>query len=119
MSTIYGTDGNVYETGIRGTNSEPLMNKEEFENQSIRDLIFNPILYKEYPYHYVKENKIIFSKLPILEPSLEEEIKYKQLKSNWNMLKEWLNNFHKLSEFEQWEIVKKIQELEQGSDNNE
>lgn len=58
--------------------------QEEFENQSIRDLIFNPILYKEYPYHYVKENKIIFSKLPILEPSLEEEIKYKQLKDNWN-----------------------------------
>lgn len=63
------------------------MNREEFENQSIRDLIFNPILYEEYSYHYVKENKIIFSKLPILEPSLEEEIKYKQLKSNWSELK--------------------------------
>lgn len=41
-----------------------------------------------------------------------------KLKDNWNNLKEWLNNFHKISEFEQWEIVKKMQEIE-GSDNNE
>lgn len=41
----------------------------------------------------------------------------KQLKDNWNKLKKWLNSFHKLSEFEQWEIVNKITELE-GSDSN-
>lgn len=38
----------------------------------------------------------------------------KKLKDNWNKLKEWLNTFHKLSEFEQWEIVKKMQELEKS-----
>ncbi len=43
----------------------------------------------------------------------------RSLKDNWNKLKEWLNNFHKSSEFEQWEIVNKMQELEQGSDSNE
>lgn len=42
----------------------------------------------------------------------------KQLKDNWNKLKEWLNAFHKLSEFEQWEIVKKMQELERGDNND-
>lgn len=40
-------------------------------------------------------------------------------KENWNKLKMWLNNFHRLSGFEQWEIVNKMQELERGSDNNE
>lgn len=49
---------------------------------------------------------------------LQEE--NKQLKNNWNELKEWLNNFHKLlSEYEQWEIVNKMQELEKGSDSDE
>ena len=38
------------------------------------------------------------------------------LEDNWDKLKEWLNNFHKSSEFEQWEIVNKMQKLEQGSD---
>ena len=38
-------------------------------------------------------------------------------KENWNKLKMWLNNFHRLSGFEQWEIVNKMQELERGSDN--
>ena len=56
------------------------MNKEEFENQSLRDLIFNPMLYVEYPYYYVEENKIIFSKVPVLKPSLAEEFKYEQIK---------------------------------------
>ena len=41
------------------------MNKK----QSIRDLIFNPMLYTEYPYHWEEQNedgttKIIFSKKP-------------------------------------------------------
>lgn len=34
-------------------------------------------------------------------------------KENWNKLKMWLNSFHRLSAFEQWEIVNKMQELEQ------
>lgn len=100
------------------------MNKEEFENQPIRDLIFDPMLYKEYPYHYAKENKIIFSKLPILEPSLEEEIKYKQLKSNWNDLKQDIGyELLKLREPNEYNeglcnafnyINNKMQELEEG-----
>ena len=51
----------------------------------------------------------------LLKSNVEEN---KQLKDNWNKLKMWLNNFHRLSTFEQWEIVNKIQELEQGSDSN-
>lgn len=39
------------------------------EKQSIRDLIFNPMLYFEYPYHWIEQNNdgtttIIFSKKP-------------------------------------------------------
>ena len=39
------------------------------KNQSIRDLIFDPILYVEYPYHWEEQNEngttsIIFSKNP-------------------------------------------------------
>lgn len=57
-------------------------------------------------------------------PKLKEKIKQlqqenKQLKDNWNKLKEWLNSFYKYSEFEQWEIVKKIQELESENEENE
>lgn len=48
----------------------------------------------------------------LLKANVEEN---KKLKDNWNKLKEWLNNFHKSSEFEQWEMVNKMQELE-GSD---
>lgn len=63
----------------------------------------------EYTIGIVEHNRIISEK--------NKEIH--QLKDNWNKLKEWLNNFHKSSEFEQWEIVKKMQELEQGSDSDE
>ena len=39
------------------------------KNQSIRDLIFNPMLYTEYPYHWEEQKEdgttsIIFSKKP-------------------------------------------------------
>lgn len=49
------------------------------ENQSIRDLIFNPILYSEYPYQYKKKKDdgttiFTFSKKPIISPSLVERI---------------------------------------------
>ena len=48
----------------------------------------------------------------------------KQLKDNWNKLKEWASNFYK-SEEVGWAgcgmryTLEKIQELEQGSDSNE
>ena len=54
------------------------------------------------------------------DPTYEQlQQENKQLKDNWNKLKEWLNNFHKSIEFAQWEIVNKMQELEQRSDSNE
>ncbi len=56
---------------------------KDLENQSLRDLIFNPLLYSEYPYRYEDKNEdgtttITFSKVPILKPSLEDEINYKK-----------------------------------------
>ena len=70
--------------------------------------------------HLQQENKKLNGAIQtydiLLKANVEEN---KQLKDNWNKLKEWLNNFHKSSEFEQWEIVKKMQELEQGSDSDE
>lgn len=73
----------------------------------------------------LKENKQLKERIEYLERSnnrredtiLEQRQEISDLEDNWNKLKEWLNNFHKSSEFEQWEIVKKIQELEQGSDS--
>ena len=65
----------------------------------------------------ISRAKCIANKYINLVEKLQQE--NKQLKDNWNKLKEWLNVFHKLSEFQQWEIVDKMQELEQGSDNNE
>ena len=57
------------------------------KNQSLRDLIFDPTLYTEYPYFYQKYNEdgtktFIFSKTPILEPALEDEEKYKKVNVN-------------------------------------
>lgn len=51
----------------------------------------------------------------VQEYNIDELLSYKE---NWNKLKMWLNNFHRLSAFEQWEIVNKMQELE-GSDSND
>ena len=67
------------------------------------------------------EMEDITKTLELDENTLFDDVKVyaRSLKDNWNKLKEWLNNFHKSSEFEQWEIVKKMQELEQGSDSNE
>lgn len=47
------------------------------KNQSVRDLLFNPLLHSEFPYRYTKENKdgtvtITFSKNPKIEPSIVE-----------------------------------------------
>ena len=39
-----------------------------------------------------------------------------KLQNNWNELKKWLESNHKYSEFAVWEIVNKMQELEQGKD---
>lgn len=51
--------------------------------------------------------------------SVEIQARNRKLKDNWNKLKMWLNNFHRLSTFEQWEIVNKMQELEQGGNVDE
>lgn len=58
-----------------------------------------------------------YDKETLKDMVLELQEENKQLKDNWHMLKKWLNNFHKLSEFEQWEIVNKIQELEEGNNH--
>lgn len=62
------------------------------KNQSVRDLIFNPLLYTEYPYHWQDENgTIIFSKKPRFTLAQEIEIK--------NKIKE-INIFDKYNIFE-------------------
>ena len=84
-------------------------------------------LSKEYDYETRKETKVFNinsnnGKLmyatvnEMVNPILKEN---EQLKDNWSKLKEWLNNFHKLSEFEQRKIVNKMQEIEKESDNND
>ena len=50
------------------------------------------------------------------EYNIDDLLSYKE---NWNKLKMWLNNFHRLSAFEQWEIVNKMQELDRGSGSDE
>lgn len=114
MKTIYGRDGNIYETGIRGMNSEPFIQSELVKNELNQlELQYND--YKNQKFNeLVKENK--------------------QLKSNWNKLKEYIRET-KLKEFEksygkrygktftQAEIIvcnmilDKMQEIE-GSDSN-
>ena len=60
-----------------------------YEKQSIRNLIFNPMLYVEYPYHWSekKENgniEFIFSKTPRFTLAQEIEIinKIRKLKES-------------------------------------
>ena len=68
------------------------MNK--IKKQSIRDLIFNPILYTEYPYFYEEKNedgttKYVFSKVPKVQPSLVDKNKYKKLDIKNLLKKRW------------------------------
>ena len=107
MSTIYGTDGNVYETGIRGTTNS--------ENELIIEQL----------------NK--FGRVPqtfeLLQMIKQLEQENKQLKDNWNDLKQDIGyELLKLREPSEYNkglcnafnyINNKIYELEQGSDNNE
>lgn len=66
-----------------------------------------------------KQNEQLKAQIKEYQKALDETMSEKiDIEDNWNKLKEWLNNFHKLSEFEQWEIVNKMQEIEQGSDSN-
>lgn len=37
MNTIYGRDGNIYETRIRGMNSELLLDKLQQQNKQLKD----------------------------------------------------------------------------------
>lgn len=60
-----------------------------------------------------KENGRGFKITSVKQYNIDELLK---CEDNWNKLKTWLNNFHRLSAFEQWEIVNKMQEL-QGSDS--
>jgi len=53
------------------------------ENQSVRNLIFNPLLYAEYPYNWQEKNEdgtytITFSKKPrfTLQQEIETKIKW-------------------------------------------
>lgn len=51
-----------------------------------------------------------------------EEVKdeNKKLKDNWNKLKEWLDNeMENQKHTTHWDVERKMQELEQGSDSNE
>ena len=105
MNTIYGRDGNVYETGIRGMNSEPFIQSE---------LVKNELNQLEMQVENLKEQK--YSEL------LREN---KQLQDNWNKLKEWIvYNKHNENTEQHYLVVDygtllgKMQELEQGSDSN-
>lgn len=54
------------------------------KNQSIRDLLFNPVLYHEYPYQYKKNNKdgtitFIFSKVPKIIPGMVDRVKLSKI----------------------------------------
>lgn len=107
MKTIYGRDGNIYETGIRGMNSEPFIQSELVKNELNQlELQYND--YKNQKFNeLVKENK--------------------QLKSNWNKLKEIIKKMQdyylhfKDNRYRRFlsELLNKMQEIEQGSDNNE
>lgn len=107
MNTIYGRDGNVYETGIRGMNSEPFIKSE---------LVKNELNQLEMQVENLKEQK--YSEL------LRET---QQLKDNWNKLKEYMSDENISNLFDRGyqandfieEIRNKMQELEQGSDSNE
>lgn len=49
---------------------------------SIAEKIFDPIFRIEYPYSYVENHILYFSKVPIIRPSLEDEYKYKKVNVN-------------------------------------
>lgn len=84
-------------------NNDKVVDKVNWENQLLK-----------------KENRELKTQIEEYQKALDETMSEKiDIENNWNKLKEWLNNFHKLSEFEQWEIVKKIQEIEQGSDSKD
>ena len=89
------------------------MNKEEI--RQFKSLLNQGILRQK---NILLDYKFQNSLLEIIKDYEQLQQENKQLKDNWNKLKEWLNNFHKLSEFEQWEIVKKMQELENGENND-
>lgn len=58
-----------------------------------------------------KDQKILYKYIKDLQ---QERDKYKSIVEKF---KKWLNAFHKYSEFEVWEIKKKIKELEEGNSN--
>ena len=67
MNTIYGRDGNIYETGIRGMNSEPFIQSELIKNE-LNQLEMQVENLKEQKYsELIKENKQLKDKLSKIE----------------------------------------------------
>lgn len=109
MNTIYGKDGNVYETGIREINSEPFIQSELVKNEA------NQIELQYNNYKNQKFNELVK--------------KNQQLKNNWNELKKDIGyELIKLRELNEYNeglcnafnyINNKMQELEKESDSNE
>ena len=120
-----GRDGNVYETGIRGTNKDSLTATEYAELNKDNEILLR------YNQTLLKENKQLKEKL---DCDLQWAFKYDKQVDNWNKLKKYIRET-KFKEFEksygkrygktftQAEIIvcnmilDKMQELE-GSDSN-
>ena len=140
MNTIYGRDGNVYETGIRETNSEPFIQSESVKNE-LNQLEMQVENLKEQKYsELLRENKQLKEKLDKYENPKDMTLmmmwctekvkdKNKQLKGNWNKLKDFCEEatFYYTTGNGEYktemmgnarngiDILNKMQELEKGS----
>ena len=104
------------------------MNKEEVKFDHFKDI---EELIKHLEMWYAEDDYFAYERYFHLRDArimgmfiYELQQENKQLKDNWNKLKEWASNFYN-SEEVGWAgcgmryTLEKIQELEQGSDNNE
>lgn len=67
-----------------------------------------------------KENGRGFKITNVQEYDIYELLSYKNYKDNWNELKEWIDSeIENQKHTTHWEVERKMQELEQGSDSNE
>lgn len=65
-----------------------------------------------------KENGRGFKITNVQECDIYELLSYKNYKDNWNELKEWIDSeIENQKHTTHWEVERKMQELEQGSDN--
>lgn len=135
MSTIYDRDGNVYELGISGTtNSENKLIIEQLNKfgrvpqtfellQMIKQLEQENKKLKEILDKYENPKDMTLMMMWCTEKVKDEN---KQLKSNWNELKEIIRKkqdhyrYFKDNRYRTFlsELLDKMKELEQGSDNN-